>query len=825
MFNRLIEILLGLDKGFLNKEGELTLQWNPCWPGQEVVSPTVWNLLLGAVAILLVIYVYRHEARSMRARIILGTCRALLLGLTLALLNRPILSLVQSRMEPSILAVMIDDSVSMRVRDIISAPGAEGQSRIDAVINLLSSQDQSLLRQLSKMHELRFYTFDRDAQPLTTIANVPPDKANDPAAAHIDPAAVRAIAEVKPLGQNTQVEASIKTVLTDLQGQRVAGVVVVTDGRDTPSTATADAMAAVKSFGVKVYPLAVGSEKPPTNIGLQNVAVQDSVFKGDIVNVQVTVRGTGYEPGHNVRLVLKNKKTGQPIVSDGSAVEKTVQLGPDGTAVDELQFKSDQQLEGDQVGTLDLVVEAVKQTGEVDEEDNARNVQVSVLDAKIAVLYVDGYPRWEYRYIKNEMIRDKTVNISCLLMSADPSFTQEGDPAKDGFPGPLKQFPESIEQLLDYDVVVFGDVDPRQFSDRQLQLISDFVSKTGGGFGMVAGPKFSPRAYRNSAIEPILPVNISKIPPEDKTTITTGFRPVLTKDGDQSTIFRFFPDKKRNDQYLANEIQPLFWYQRGVTVKPGVGEVYAEHPTDVGTDGRKAPLLVLGRFGAGRTLFSAYDDSWRWRFYTGESVFDTYWVQQLRYLARSKKLGQRRVTLATAKPAYELGEQVRLQMRVVDAALLQQLPDTIRVDVMGENAGGSSPTLARQENLVRQEGQPDLYVASFTADRVGKFDVKLPPISSGIDTIQVPLEVVVPRLELNQPQVNRAALRALATETDGQLIDLADARTKLPALIPSAAKVFPVVSPEPLWDAPLAMAMFVILITIEWVVRKLQGMV
>ena len=52
---------------------------------------------------------------------------------------------------------------------------------------------------------------------------------------------------------------------------------------------------------------------------------------------------------------------------------------------------------------------------------------------------------------------------------------------------------------------------------------------------------------------------------------------------------------------------------------------------------------MLGRFGAGRTLFSAIDDSWRWRFYTGESVFDTYWVQQLRYLARSKKLGQRKL--------------------------------------------------------------------------------------------------------------------------------------------------------------------------------------
>src|SRR5207249_5022284 len=105
-------------------------------------------------------------------------------------------------------------------------------------------------------------------------------------------------------------------------------------------------------------------------------------------------------------------------------------------------------------------VEAVKQPDELDHDDNIRTAQVAVLDAKIAVVYVDGYPRWEYRYLKNEMIRDTTVDISCLLTSADPSFAQEGD-------RPIKRFPESIQELLDYDVVIFGDVDPRQFTDNQ----------------------------------------------------------------------------------------------------------------------------------------------------------------------------------------------------------------------------------------------------------------------------------------------------------------------------------------------------------------------
>src|SRR5207248_443773 len=175
---------------------------------------------------------------------------------------------------------------------------------------------------------------------------------------------------------------------------------------------------------------------------------------------------------------------------------------------------------------------------------------------------------------------------------------------------------------------------------------------------------------------------VSRVQPEEGGTITEGWRPVLTRDGASSTIFRFFERKEVNAKFLKDEIQPLFWFCKGVTLKPGAGEVYAEHPFDTGPDGRKAPILVLGRFGAGRTLFSAIDDSWRWRFYTGESIFDTYWIQQLRYLARAKKLGQRRIILSSLRPAYEVGEQIQISLRVLDPDLQQQLPEQISVTIV-----------------------------------------------------------------------------------------------------------------------------------------------
>jgi uncharacterized membrane protein len=617
-----------------------------------------------------------------------------------------------------------------------------------------------------------------------------------------------ALRELHPTGQNTQVGKSIRAVLDDLQGQRLAGVVVLTDGRDTPAQPIAATLAQLQDSGVKVYPVMVGSEDMPTNVAIQSVFAQDSAFKDDIVNVRVQVRGSGFSAGKTVLLQLKDKKTGAQMSGpDGKPVEQSIVLDADAPVEAELQIKPTE------VGVLDLVVEAVKQTGEIDDEDNTREIQIAVLDAKINVLYVDGYPRWEYRYIKNEMIRDATVDISCLLTSADPSFKQEGDK-------PITRFPESIEEMMEYDVVLFGDVDPRQFSDAQLQLVHDFVAKRGGGFGMVAGPRWSPQSFKGTPIESIIPVNVAKVLAEDgTTTITQGFRLALTKDGLTSPIFRFFTDKAQNEKYLREDLQFIFWYCRGAIVKAGVGEVYAEHPTDTGPDGRKAPILVLGRFGAGRTLFSAIDDSWRWRYYTGESIFDIYWVQQLRYLALSKKLGQRRFTLTTAKPIYELGQQVRVTLRVLDPQLLQQLPDQIRVDIQD-----GTGRVIRQESLVRQEGSADMYVLSFAADQIGKFIVKLPSIAGGADALELPVEVSVPRLELVQPQVDRVSLARIAAETRGQVIELRRAAQVLPTLIPSAAKVIPIESGQPLWDAPLAMVLFVFLITTEWLLRKVYGM-
>ena len=793
--NRLIELLLGLDDGFLGREGAFALSFNPAFPFSGVVPAWVWNGLLIAAAVALVAYVYRRDGRPGVGRKVLGGLRLSLLLLLIAMLNRPALTLTQVRQEPSVVAVMIDTSASMAVRDVEGVAG----TRLEAAVDLAADAD--LLQALAEEHELRFYRYDADALALP--------RGDDPAATL---AALRAEGGGAD-GQTTQLAGSVRSVLRELQGQNVAGVVVLGDGQDTPRASDVQAVEALREAQVPVLPVAVGAEEPPPNVDVVTATAQEVAFAGDIVNVSVGLRADDLPAGRTVTLRLADRATGTTLTApDGSPAEVTLAPEPGELVREELQLRTEDE------GTLEVLVEAVPVDGELTEDDNRRPLQISVLDAQIKVLYVDGYPRWEYRYLKQELTRDRTIDLSVLLTSADPGFPQGGDV-------PIRRFPESMEEMLAYDVVLIGDVDPRQFSDFQLELIRQFVGDNGGGFGMVAGPRFAPGGYVGTPAEQVLPVDATGAASLAATNAGgDAFRIEVTPAGEQLGMFRFFGDLEVNRTFLAEGLQELYWFADGVTPKPGVAQVLAVHPEEKDAAGRGVPLLVVGRYGAGRTLYSGIDDTWRWRYYTGEGAFNTFWVQSLRYLARGRKLGQRTFAFAAARPSYELGDRANLSLEVLDGRLLERLGDSVDVTVRDE-AG----TAVDRVTLQRGEARPDTFTGGFDADRAGTFTAEVEGIAAGDSDVdeaaaRVPVIVDVPALELARPQVDAQNLRAVARETGGQVVPLAEARASLPGLLPSAAREVPIVAEQALWDAPLALVLFVVLVTAEWVSRKLRGM-
>jgi hypothetical protein len=254
---RLIEFLLGLDRDVLGQRGEYSLTFDPVWPWQQWVPAAIWNVLLIAAVALWVWWIYRREAGSKRLRIFAGAVRLGLLLLVLAILNRPMLSLTQTREERSVLAVLLDDSMSMQVADAPGESKDKPATRLEAAKRLLESDSGKLLRQLVAKHELRLYRFSATAQQVATVSSEQQLST-----------VLQQIAAIKPQGQSTRLQCSIQQVAQQLQGQRVAGLVVLTDGREMPAQG-GDAGQA--SPGVRLYPVPLGGESRVRNVAIKSV--------------------------------------------------------------------------------------------------------------------------------------------------------------------------------------------------------------------------------------------------------------------------------------------------------------------------------------------------------------------------------------------------------------------------------------------------------------------------------------------------------------------------------------------------------------------------
>ncbi|MEL7238366.1 MAG: hypothetical protein AAGK78_05845 [Planctomycetota bacterium] len=210
---RLLEILLGTGPDFLDQGGQYELTFHPSWPFAELIGHGTWNLLLLAAAVALVVWVYRREGKSRKWRIALAAGRLGLLALLITLLNRPALTLTQARVDPSVLAVLADDSLSMRVRDI-QRESEEPISRASALRQLLDAESAALAEE----HQLRLFTFTATARPVETLPG-------------------------EPTGTDTKVTAAVADALRQLRGQNLAGVLLLTDGKDAPAVASAAAVA------------------------------------------------------------------------------------------------------------------------------------------------------------------------------------------------------------------------------------------------------------------------------------------------------------------------------------------------------------------------------------------------------------------------------------------------------------------------------------------------------------------------------------------------------------------------------------------------------
>ncbi len=802
----LLEWLLDLDAIRLG-EGTLSLRWQWAWPTWAVV-------LVAALLIAWSVLIYRREGGSSWGRRVGAVLRVMVLLLTFILLLQPVLLLQRVRVEPSEVALLVDDSASMGVTErspaatpspaTTTATGGEGGSpagegkatssaqRAERLVRALSSNEWAALRSLASKGRLSLYSFAERAR-----LQAPPTSPDDlgPVTDWLD--------DLRPDGARTDLVRSVLDVLDEPRSGRLAGVVVASDGRSNVAGELDSVIEAAREKQVPIHVILAGSEERRVDVSVGPTLAEESVFVRDLLAVRTSVSADGLsEPTPiDVRLV---DPEGNVLTRERAT------LGGETTGTEvELRHRPSR------AGRLRLRVEVEPIAGETNPNNNADFVEVEVLDERIRVLFVDGYPRYEYRFLANMLFREETITSSCLLLSADEAFVQEGNE-------PIQRFPASMDELLRFDVVILGDVNPRGdwISPRQMERLVAWVGDRGGALLFVAGPTWTPHAFLGTPLEKLIPVRIDpSLAGQTRTSLITAFQVQLTPEGRTSSIFRFETDPAENERTLAS-LPGTFWFAKTLGAAPGA-EVLAQHPTVRTVEGA-APLLVVGRYGIGNTGFSAVEETWRWRREVGNRLFDVYWLQLIRRLTRSQFLGRdRRFTLHTERATYELGQPVVVTLTVRDKSELAALPSEMTAEVVDVDG-----RVVDRVRLVRIGQASNTYEGTFLPRGDGAWSVRLASafVRAGLRPPSAVVRIEARGPERRQIAPDHDALRRLAQATGGVAVAVGDIGDLAGRLEDRSVRIPDDVS-EPLWDSKLVLVLFVLIITMEWVWRKAVGLV
>jgi len=806
-----IEWLLDLEHIRLGRDAPLSLGWQSALP--------LWFLVpLGVLTIVLVSAIYRREVGSNRIRVFLAVVRMALVALVIAMLCQPVLTLQRERVEPSHVALLVDASASMSTTDIYDnadlarhvAAGAEiadvatlsDMRRIDLVGRALRRNDDAAIRTILKRNRLEVYSFGRSVVREASIADA--QHASD-----FHGVWDRLVCD-RP---TTNVSAAVLDVLRQTDRGQLAAIVLASDGRTTEPADLSDAISAAKAQQVPIYAVLIGSAAPRRDLSIEPVAAAKNVFLKDVVAVRARVLAAGLQGSTDVVVQLIRQPEAVVIA------KHTITLNPDvATKEVDLLFKPEHK------GRRSFLLRVMPLPDEREIDNNEARLQFNVIDRKVRVLFVDGRPRYEYRHLKNALLREPTIRSSCLLLSADAGFAQEGT-------DPIRRFPETPDELDAYDVVLFGDVDPSAdwLSLAQQDMLVDFVSQKGGGFGLIAGTRYAPSAFADSPLAKLIPVRIAPdVGSTHEPTTSVTYQPKITPEGANSTLLRFLGTKVHSRRTVSSDgeatdgsdsLPPLYWIAQTAGPKPGA-EVLVEHP-DMETANGLMPLLVMGRYGAGKVFFSATDETWRWRYGGGDWMFDAFWLQVCRQLMKPDHLSDdARSVIRTDRRRYRFGQRVELQLEVFHTDLLETLDRQVGILVLGKD---DSPE--QRVTLTRIGDSSRVYEGSFVPSRAGSFALVLDEVASLSNRHRPAAVIHVSHAdpEMLQTHADHDALRRLTESTDGSMMDMDEVVDQLDAIVDRSVRI-PDDFTEPLWDSKLVLAFFILMIGVEWIGRKTHGM-
>lgn len=725
----------------------------------------------GVAAVLLTLGVVfgRRVARlSMLRRATVYLLQLAAIAVLLTLIAEPVLEVTRLAPGANTVAVLVDSSRSMAL-----PAGIDDDTRMAVAKRLIGDEIEAA----SGGSRVALFHFNHTLRQANTVA------------------------ELQAEGERSRLLESLADLATHYDQGALAAVIVVTDGAHNGGTVGWETLA---ETGIPVHSVGVGPADIPGDVELAELVLPTRASPHTQVSARLVIRHSSPD-GEQIRL----------RVLDGESVLATesITLDPSSPTV-----ATDIVFPGGGAGLKEITVALEAPPGDPLPGNNVQSALVDVDRERYRVLYLEGEPRWEFKFIRRAAAEDDDIELVTWLRTTPRKTYRQGtsdpDELADGFP-------ESLEALYRYDMVIIGSLPATSLNDEQHDWLARFVAERGGGLLALAGR----HALDNGGwdVKPVaqaLPVTIAR-PGKFPSYRRGNYEVIPTDDGLRSILTDIGGAGAREEAWklpMLADHQPLGTPKPGATViLEALERVRRVGPDVVVRGGPGKPLLVTQPYGYGRTAVLATASTWRWRMRTPpeDTRHSLFWRHLIRHFAGAA-LPRHSLSLAADGDALD----VRVALKdprfepLTDTAVTVQVtaPDGESFDVAlpriaGESAFGealpaAAPGIYRVEMAGiagpagSERGRPDALAA---LARVGEAN-----------------------LEQFGATLNEPLLQRVAQATGGRywrpddLSELADALAFSSAGIHERQQL-------PLWNAPFLFLLLLFLKCTEWSLRRYWG--
>ena len=682
--------------------------------------------------------------------------------LVLVLLWQPALAIRSLKNRQNAVAVLLDTSRSM-------ALGEDGLSRLGQVAAALANQ---VLPSLEERFQVRLYNFAASPERMQSLH---PEHLPAP-------------------GTSSGIGESVLSVLRESTVVPLGAVLVASDGTDNTGRFGREKMAAIRKYNVPVHTIGVGRERIAGDVELAELTVAAKSLPHSRVSAQLTIRHDGQQE-RSTRITVRDGSSvlsSQPVtLRSGETVRREwIDFGAGDSGVRALTF----------------TVEPL--TSEEIVENNVRRRVLDVPRRRRRILYAEGEPRWQYKFMRRAVHKDASVQLVTLLRTSTNKFYRQGvdtpDELEDGFP-------DRVEELFAFDALIVGSFESAFFTTKQQAAIRDFVSRRGGTLMMLAGRNgLGAGGWQHSEIVDVLPTELQ---PGKESFIREKVQVELAPQGRDSLVCRLDPDPQKNSA-LWQEMPPLADFQRLGALKPAAVPLLSlRYGRDL------LPLLVRQNYGRGRAVIFATGGSWTWKMGlpSEDTRHHTFWRQLLRSLV-AHTFGMVRITSDRSNYADESRVQLRAEVRTKE----YEFANHAEVSALVTAEDG----LSQPVELHPSPSEQGVYEAEFDAESLGVYRIEATAHVGGkrlgADTLHLRREGGV--AEFFHPHRNASLLARLAEQTGGRYWEL-DELDQLPGEIGFSEAGITTREVLDLWDMPALFLLLLLLRAGEWLLRKRGGVI